>query len=235
MLGLLPVWVIAAYAVSYLIIVALLEILKLAGMPVSSFLRPSIIQAVVATLMYTLTIAIIVVVPYLLRGRFSTNLKTLGLDRLMSWTDIGLSPVFYVVYMVTLAIVMVMVESFFPFLPLDQVQDIGFTAFGSSTDNIVAFVTLVVFAPVAEEVLFRGYLYGKLKVYVPAVVAALVTSFLFGVAHLQLNVGIDVFILSLFLCALRSLTGSIWAGILVHMIKNGVAYFILFVLPFIGG
>jgi membrane protease YdiL (CAAX protease family) len=78
-------------------------------------------------------------------------------------------------------------------------------------------------------------LYGKLKNRVPAVVAAIVTSLLFGLAHFQWNVAIDVFILSLILCALRSLTGSIWAGVLVHVIKNSLAYYLLFVAPLIGG
>jgi membrane protease YdiL (CAAX protease family) len=101
-------------------------------------------------------------------------------------------------------------------------------------DNILAFITLVVIAPFAEELLFRGYLYGKLKSNVPTVVAAITTSLLFGLAHQQLNVGIDVFILSLVLCTLRSLTGSIWAGVLVHIIKNALAYYLLFVAPLMG-
>ena len=234
MLVLLSVWFVVAYLASNFIVIALLEVLRFLQMPVGSFLRPSIIQAAVATLTFLFTIAIIVVVPYFVRGKFSTNLKTLGLERLVTWADIGLAPVTFLAYIVVTATVMAIVASLFPGFPSDQAQDVGFRAFGSSTDNIVAFMTLVVLAPVAEETLFRGYLYGKLKGYVPAVVAALVTSLLFGVAHLQWNVGIDVFILSLFLCGLRSLTGSIWAGVLVHMIKNGIAYFILFVLPIIG-
>jgi membrane protease YdiL (CAAX protease family) len=100
---------------------------------------------------------------------------------------------------------------------------------------MLAFVTLVVLAPIAEETLFRGYLYGKLKGHVPAIIAAIATSLLFGVAHMQWNVGIDVFILSLVLCGLRSLTGSIWSGILVHMIKNAIAFYFLFINPILGG
>jgi len=235
MLWFQPAWVAGAYLASNLIIVVLLTILQWLHMPLSSFLRPSIIETVIATLIYALTIAIIIFVPRMIRGRFSTDLKTLGLDRLISWTDIGLAPVVFLAYISLLAIVMAFVTAVIPEFPADQAQNVGFQAFGMPADNMLAFVTLVVLAPLAEETLFRGYLYGKLKGYVPAVVAALVTSLLFAIAHLQWNVGIDVFVLSLFLCGLRSLTGSIWAGVLVHMIKNGVAYFILFILPFIGG
>jgi membrane protease YdiL (CAAX protease family) len=125
--------------------------------------------------------------------------------------------------------------SWVPGFPIDQAQDIGFKVYGSRLDNILAVVTLVIMASVAEEVLFRGYLYGKLKNSVPAIIAALATSLLFAAAHGQLNVAVDVFVLSLILCGLRSLTGSIWAGILVHMIKNAIAYYALFVSPFVGG
>ena len=32
-------------------------------------------------------------------------------------------------------------------------------------------------------------------------------------------------------CALYELTGSIWAGVLLHMIKNSLAFMVTFVLP----
>jgi len=35
----------------------------------------------------------------------------------------------------------------------------------------------------------------------------------------------------LVLCTLRIVTGSIWAGVLLHMIKNGLAFYVLFVAP----
>ncbi len=235
MLALLPAWVTAAFVASNLLVAGLLILLDWLHMPVDTFLRPAIMHTAIATLIYTLTIAIVIGVPYLVYRRQSANLTTLGLQRLISWTDIGLSPVFFIAYMLVVAVVLQMVISLFPAFPVDQVQDVGFKAFGSQMDNILAFITLVVMAPLAEEVLFRGYLYGKLKTYVPAVAAAIVTSLLFALAHFQWNVGIDVFVLSLFLCGLRSLTGSIWAGVLVHIIKNGIAYYFLFVSPLVGG
>ena len=94
---------------------------------------------------------------------------------------------------------------------------------------MLAFITLVVIAPVAEEVLFRGYLYGKLKKYVPVWAAILITSALFGLIHGTWNVAVDTFALSIILCLLRESTGGIWASILLHMIKNGIAFYFLFI------
>jgi len=234
MLIALPVWVLMAFVGGNLIISALLWLLNALNMPLDSYIRPAIFNTAIATMVYALTIAIAIGVPYVLRRRI-TKLSVVGLDRLPSWTDIGLAPLVFIGYTLVVTTVLALVTAWFPGFPADQAQDIGFKAFGTRTDNILAFMTLVVLAPLAEEVLFRGYLYGKLKGHVPAIVAAIATSLLFGAAHGQWNVGIDVFILSLALCGLRSLTGSIWSGVLVHMIKNGIAYYFLFINPLIGG
>ncbi len=235
MLVLLPAWVTVTFVASNLIIAGLLLLLSWLHAPADSFLRPAILQTAIATVIYILTITIVIGLPYVVRRKQSVHLSTLGLQRLVSWTDIGLAPVFFMVYTIVVALTLQVVTSLVPAFPADQAQDVGFNAFGSQMDNMLAFITLVVLAPLAEETLFRGYLYGKLKAYVPGVFAALVTSLLFGLAHFQWNVGIDVFVLSLFLCGLRSLTGSIWAGVLVHMIKNGIAYYFIFVSPLVGG
>lgn len=235
MLLLLPAWVAVAYVASNLIVVGVQYLLEWLHVPLDTLARPAALQLTITVLVYTLTLAIVIGVPYLLYTRLTTTLTSLGLHRLISWTDIGLAPVTFLVYMVVSATALAMVLQLIPSFPAEEAQDIGFKVLGSQFDNALAFITLVILAPLAEETLFRGYLYGKLKRYIPAVVAAIATSLLFALAHFQLNVGLDVFILSLFLCGLRSLTGSIWAGVLVHIIKNGVAYYILFVGRFIGG
>jgi hypothetical protein len=61
--------------------------------------------------------------------------------------------------------------------------------------------------------------------------AIIITSLLFGAVHGQWNVAIDVFVLSLVLCSLREVTGNIWAGVLLHMLKNGLAFYLLFINP----
>lgn len=235
MLWLVPLWVFVAFVVSSFAVSALLVIANWLSLPIDSYVRPAVLQTLLAVVVYALTLAIVIGGPYVWKKDQIVGLQTLGLTRLPSWTDIGLAPLTYFAYVVVVALLLSAITAWFPAFPLDQAQDVGFKAMGSRLDNLLAFLTLVVLSPVAEETLFRGYLYGKLKSYVPTVLAALVTSLLFALVHFQLNVGIDVFVLSLFLCGLRSLTGSIWAGVLVHMIKNGVAYYILFVSPLIGG
>ena len=64
-------------------------------------------------------------------------------------------------------------------------------------------------------------------------VSILIVSALFGFLHLQWNVGINVFCLSLVLCVLREITGTIHSGILLHMLKNGFAFYLLYVINMI--
>ncbi len=231
-----PIWVLAAFYASQFIVIGVLYVLNWFHISLTGSVSSAVFQATVSAIIYALTIAIAIGLPYAGKRykRHKTTLEQLGLTRLPTWGDIGLSPLAYIVYALLIAVVMTGVSQI-PGFPTDQTQDVGFKAFGTRLDNLLAFATLVVVAPIAEETLFRGYLYGKLKGYVPTVVAAIVTSVLFGFVHMQWNVGVDVFVLSLILCGLRSLTGSIWVGVLVHMIKNGIAYYVLFVSPMIGG
>lgn len=59
--------------------------------------------------------------------------------------------------------------------------------------------------------------------------SSLVVSMVFGILHGQWNVGVNVFALSLVMCLLREYTGSVWAGIVLHMTKNALAFYMLFV------
>ena len=168
--------------------------------------------------------------------RWNIDRTELGLKGLPTWTDIGLAPVGLVVSLL-LAAGVIWLFSFFPWFDAGQTQEVGFDLFLSGADKAVAFLTLVVIAPIAEEVIFRGWLYGKLRARTSAsmssalsvVLSTLLVSVLFGAIHLQWNVAVNVFALSLVLCGLREITGTIYAGILVHMLKNGLAFYLLYV------
>ena len=162
--------------------------------------------------------------------------NVLGLNGLPTWTDIGLAPVGFIVYLILAAILMG-IFSAFPWFDAEQAQDVGFSYYVQGLDRAVAFLTLVVMAPIAEEVIFRGWLYGKIRIklskiyanWVTIVITSLLVSLLFGIVHLQWNVGVNVFALSIVLCGLREITGTIYAGILLHMLKNGIAFYLLYI------
>lgn len=225
----LPAWAVASYCLAQLGLLVIIWTLKFLGMPLRDvFTNDAVLNAVMAVTSYVLTLVIALGVPYLVRKR-TTSLETLGLGRVLSWTDIGLTPLAYITYAIIVNAAVVVLIYFVPDFPISEKQNVGFQALGLRYEYIIAFLTLVVIGPIAEEMFFRGYLYGKLRKHVPIYVAMLAVAVLFAAAHGQWNVAIDTFVLSLVLTGLRELTGSIWAGILVHMLKNSVAYYVLFI------
>lgn len=157
--------------------------------------------------------------------------ENLGLKNLPKWVDLGLAPVGFIIYIV-LAAVLTAIFSNFSWFDATADQTVGYSTFLNGPDLLVAFLALVIVAPIFEELIFRGWLYHKLRLRLNIPLAAIIVSALFGFFHGQWNVAVNVFALSLVLCALRELTGTIYAGILLHMLKNGIAFYLTFILNY---
>lgn len=228
---LLLLWVLVGYILAQAVVIGIIWLLTRLGISFAQ-VDDAILNVVLVAAVYLLSLIIVLSVPWLLRRR-QTNKQELGLQRLLNWKDIALAPAGFVVYMVGSVVLLAMATALVPSLDVDQVQQNGFEGITQQYQYILAFVTLVVIAPLAEEVLFRGYLYGKIRTKIPLWAAIVLVSVLFAAIHGQWNVAIDVFALSVVLCILRELTGSIWSGILLHMLKNGVAFYFLFINPMV--
>jgi len=142
-------------------------------------------------------------------------------------SDIGWMSLAAVVYIIVLVIVM-SVAANIPGFNAEQAQDVGYQG-ANGWQLVLAFIGLVILPPLAEEMLFRGFLYRGLSAKWPRVIAALFTSALFALVHFQWNVGVDVFILSLILIALYEKTKNLWMCVGLHALKNGVAFLALFI------
>jgi len=227
----LPAWVIAGFVVSQVVVGLVIAALRGAGVTFVD-VNPAIFSTVVSAIVYLLLLVIVIGLPWIIK-KYRTTSEELGFTRYPTWTDIVLAPAGFFVYMILSAIFTALAMSYLTFINFDQVQDTGFSQLGPQYEYLLAFATLVIVAPVAEEIIFRGYLLGKLRKHVPIWVAVLITSLLFAAVHLSWNVGIDVFALSLVLCLLRITTKSLWPAILLHMLKNGVAFYFLFINPYL--
>ncbi len=87
-------------------------------------------------------------------------------------------------------------------------------------------VLLIVFgAAIAEEICFRGMLFGGLRERLPKVPAALAAGVVFGALHAftGLSAVPPLIALGFIFCLLYEKTGSIVPGILLHMLNNSVA------------
>jgi membrane protease YdiL (CAAX protease family) len=85
---------------------------------------------------------------------------------------------------------------------------------------ILTGVLAVVIAPVVEETLFRGYLYGVLKRYLGGIGAGLLASVLFAAMHLNLAALPALFVLALCLTVAYEATGSLLVNIFMHSLFN---------------
>lgn len=192
----------------------------------------NVVQTVIMAISYVVAIALIILPPwYLMKSKVGKD--GLGLRGLPTWTDILLAPIGYIASMAATMAVLLVIQAFVPSFNLQETQDVGFRmeSLYSNADKMVAFAALVILAPIAEELIFRGYLYGKLRTRLSAIPAIILVSVLFGFMHGQWNVGIVVGVMSIFLCIARELTGTIYAGILMHMIRNGLAFYLLYINP----
>lgn len=187
-------------------------------------------QLGIGALVYTLVLGFAILPLIVLRSK-SAVLQTLGIDRRPNWDVLWLPPLAWTAYMLSTIVVLAAITQLAPWIDAEQVQDIGFDNLTLPYEYVLAFIALVILPPLAEELLFRGYLFGRLRKRFGFLVTTAVVSVIFGLVHLQWNVGIDVAVLSIYLCLLREVTGSVWASIFLHSIKNGVAYFALFIFP----
>lgn len=102
--------------------------------------------------------------------------------------------------------------------------------------------------PIMEEVLFRGYIFSRLEKAMPSIVAALISSVVFGICHGGLVWAIWAFLLGMFICVVRIKSRSIVPGIIIHIIMNtyamvvsyfpvleNITYAVMYTLTVVGG
>jgi len=223
-------WVWAAFMACQYIVVGILKlIMAIFGDSVFSGVNEALFQAILSLVVYIFACFVVIALPWYLLGEKTTR-NECGLRGLLTWSDIGLGIVGFIVSMIAMVIVSAIVAIALPMIDMEQAQDVGFSGVSGFGELFATFLTLVVFAPVFEELLFRGWLYGKLRARTWALPAIILTAIVFGVAHGQANVAIVVGVMSVFMCLIREMTGTIWGGMIIHMLKNGMAFYMLFIL-----
>lgn len=174
---------------------------------------------------------------YFFMRRRSTAWKKIGWVK-PRLRDIGYALTGFAIYFVLYALIVTqLVSDLLPQIDTDQKQELGFDVGIAGPELIFVFISLVILPPLVEEIMVRGFLFTGLKNKLPILWAALVTSFVFAAAHLQWGsdkpllwtAAIDTFVLSLVLIGLRQKTGSLWAGIGLHFIKNGLAFMAIYI------
>lgn len=163
------------------------------------------------------------------KNEFSVSKEEMGVTRWPNFIDIGLAPIGYLIYVFASNLLTQLMTAIFPWFDAEQSQATGFGYFVTAGDRIMAMIAIVFVAPIAEELIMRGWLYGKVRSKLGAISTILIVSLVFAVLHGQWNVSVAVFVLSLVLCGLREITGSVWSGMLLHILSNGIAFYLLYI------
>lgn len=113
-------------------------------------------------------------------------------------------------------------------LGVETVQDTVKLLQESSDPGMIWLMTFaaVIAAPVCEEIVFRGYLYGASKRFAGPWVAGLCSALVFGAAHGSLAALLPLFLFGCVLAFLYEKTGSIWAPMSVHLCFNAATVLI---------
>ncbi len=99
------------------------------------------------------------------------------------------------------------------------------TAAIQSGTVIMQVAALVIIAPLAEELAFRGTVFGSLRRSFGFWPAALLSALAFAAMHMNMVQGVATFVVGVFFAFLYEKFGKIWVPVFAHMVMNAMAVF----------
>ena len=99
-----------------------------------------------------------------------------------------------------------------------KIEDLTF----SYQNPIILILTTVIIGPIAEELTFRGLVQRRARIWLKPGTAIVVSSLIFGLAHMNMIQLIYAFGIGLLLGYLYEKSGNLIAPILAHMAANAV-------------
>lgn len=119
-----------------------------------------------------------------------------------------------------------MLETWFPglyesYMEASQMME-GISLFSNPLELFLIFLSVVVMAPIVEEIVFRGILFNLLNRRKSTLFAMVVSSLIFGLLHAQTMV--PTAIIGFVLCFIYHRTGSIRLVMTGHMVNNLIAF-----------
>jgi len=136
---------------------------------------------------------------------------------------------FKVVLLITVTIIAIQIGFISPIvnsMPVPEFMQQMFMELASQ-NGVLSFITLVIAAPILEELIFRGIILdGLLKRYSP-VKSIIISSVLFGIVHLNPWQFISAVIIGFFIGWVYYKTRKLSLAILIHMTNNFLAFIMM--------
>jgi membrane protease YdiL (CAAX protease family) len=167
---------------------------------------------------------------------FGLRRRKLGWDsvgiRSTTWTWLVGSTIITMIMIPIIALITLLIL-FLSGQPMENPQLDFLLPEGLSASNAILMLLLAgIVAPFGEELLFRGVLYTFLREKWGVWIGVFVSSFLFGLIHGNLAVGLTGFLLGIVAALVFEYSKSLWTAVIVHVINNSfkIALLYLFVL-----
>ena len=148
------------------------------------------------------------------------GLRNLSRSKVITISLAAIAPTLVAVGLVNAGVSEVMQDVWPDASPQDIVKT--FETTGSMTVRVLMVGAAVVMAPLSEELLFRGFLYGVCKRYTDIPFAALINGLLFAIVHMHVGSFAPLFALGVVLVAVYEITGSLVVPMVMHALFNGL-------------
>jgi membrane protease YdiL (CAAX protease family) len=177
------------------------------------------------TILGTLVVDTILIAAAVLFASFKLRPRPwhFGLRRTRFWPAVGWSVLGMVVFYVVAGAYSALLG---PQPEQTVTEDLGLRQ--STAYLVLGGILVVVIAPIAEEVFFRGFFYRALRTSLPISLAVLIDGAVFGVIHYtgpdSLTILPVLAVLGAIFCLIYERTGSLYPVIALHALNNTVAF-----------
>lgn len=177
-------------------------------------------------------ISIKILLIFIKRQKLNTK-KVFLLENKPNLTNVVDVFITYGLYFLVMIAVTIAADIFTP-ININQTQELGISRPDDFIEKLQIFLMIAVLPPIYEELLFRGYLFSMLSKYTTRIIVLAITCILFGIAHLEYDnlnwiAAVDTMVFSGFLIYISQKHKSIYSSMLMHSIKNSIAFYVLFV------
>jgi membrane protease YdiL (CAAX protease family) len=190
-------------------------------------------QAAVNGAWYLVTILLV----YLIVSRKGASWSELGLrappagSSAKAWLGLLRAVVIFLLTAYSLVFLYGVLVEIFGLDFLEPSQQLPDDTFDSDAVVIATGALVILGAPIAEEVLFRGFLFAKLRMHLPFVLASALSGGLFSLAHADPGLIIPFTIVGMLLAYVYERTGTLCGSIGVHFCFNTITFLILVLIP----
>jgi len=147
--------------------------------------------------------------------------RRLRAAKVMQWAAVGVILVAYPFAMLMTKLSQLGLENLgIRLAPQDPVQ--MFAEHGDGVFQFLLATSAIVFAPFAEEFIFRGLVYGVVKRFSDRFFATLFSALVFALVHHHLGSLLPLCAFGIILAVAYELTGCLWVPVAMHSIFNAI-------------